>query len=419
MPQTFPPTARASTSVLFGLGAMLGAGLFTGLAPAASLAGKWFLPAVALAALAATCSAFSTSDQSAAYPGAGGYANTRAQLGPWPGRLTGAAYLAGHAAAAAALAGTFGNYLVPGQPLLGALALLVAVTALRMRRLTPSPLVSLVLAYAVLAVLVLVVAACFAVPPAPVLTVTPIAGVGGADDPNGLVGAAGLMFLAFVGFERVTAPQEGEQRATRRSIPLLMGIAFVGCLVVGFAAHHQLGSARLAWSRAPLHDAMIAADAAWLAPVVDLGAGIAAVGALFWVLGGMRRTVLAMAETGDLPMRTVRAGGGVEVVGGVLALPAVLLLSPAQAIGMASCCLLFYYAFTNASARLLLQEDRTWPMRTACLGLGLSVLLAMSMPIQALLLTGGALCVGTALTGWSARLGRLRVERAEGTSNES
>ena len=57
-----------------------------------------------------------------------------------------------------------------------------------------------------------------------------------------------------------------------------------------------------------------------------------------------------------------------------------------------------------ASARVLLQEDRTWPMRTACLGLGLSVLLAMSAPAEALLITGVALGLGTALLG----LGRVR-----------
>ena len=76
----------------------------------------------------------------------------------------------------------------------------------------------------------------------------------------------------------------------------------------------------------------------------------------------------------------------------------------ATALGVAACGTLFYYAFTNASARVLLQNDRTWPMRTACLGLGLSVLLAMSMPVPALLISLAGLGAGTGLIGQTALL---------------
>jgi len=57
----------------------------------------------------------------------------------------------------------------------------------------------------------------------------------------------------------------------------------------------------------------------------------------------------------------------------------VVALSPSTTIGFAACAMLAYYAFTNASARILLKEDRTWPMRTACFGLGLSVLYGMTI----------------------------------------
>ncbi len=87
-----------------------------------------------------------------------------------------------------------------------------------------------------------------------------------------------------------------------------------------------------------------------------------------------------------------------------LAVLGVVALTPGTALAVGACGTAFYYGFTNASARVLLQEDRTWPMRTACLGLGLSVLLAMSAPTEALVVTAAALALGTGLTA----LGRLR-----------
>jgi APA family basic amino acid/polyamine antiporter len=58
--------------------------------------------------------------------------------------------------------------------------------------------------------------------------------------------------------------------------------------------------------------------------------------------------------------------------------------------------MLAYYAFTNASARILLKEDRTWPMRTACFGLGLSVLYGMTQPPVSLAATVAVVLLGSA-----------------------
>ncbi|HEX9335152.1 MAG TPA: amino acid permease, partial [Pseudonocardiaceae bacterium] len=54
---------------------------------------------------------------------------------------------------------------------------------------------------------------------------------------------------------------------------------------------------------------------------------------------------------------------------------------------------LFYYAFTNASARLLSRDERLWPTRTACFGLGFSVLLGMTMPPLDLVIALGVAAV--------------------------
>ncbi|GAA1301213.1 amino acid permease [Saccharothrix xinjiangensis] len=394
-------TPRAGAVVL-ALGATLGVGVLAGFAPAAAAAGPWFPVALVLAALTALCCAFSTADQHRAYPDApGGYAYVRHQLGPWPARLGASAHLVGRAGVAAALAGAFGAYVVPEHQLVGAIGLLVATSALGASGFRWSAGLSAAVAAVVLGVLALVVVVCFAVAPPdnPAWT-------GGGPSFEGLMSAATLLFVLFTGFERITAPLPGDRvfhvRVLRFAIPAVVVVVLVVAFAVGAALLRQLGPARLALSPAPLRDALVAADGRALVPVLVVGAAVAAVSSLFFVLGSARRTLAGMVETGDLP--PVRAAWPLEVVSVALAVLGVVALTPGAALAVGACGTAFYYGFTNASARVLLQEDRTWPMRTACLGLGLSVLLAMSAPTAALFVTGAALALGTGLTA----LGRVR-----------
>ncbi|MGW6446948.1 amino acid permease [Lentzea sp. NPDC055074] len=387
------------TTVALGLPAVLGAGVFAGFAPAASLAGWWALPALAISAVAALCSAFSTADQSRAYPDVGGgYGYVRAQLGVWPARMTASAHLLGRCAMAAAVALMFGAYVVPDRPMAGALALVVTTALLGAAGFRFTAGVSTAVSVVVLVVLALVVAASFSIAPVPA--------AGEAGTVNELVGVAGLMFMAFAGFERVTAPHRGEKprsvAALKVAIPVLIGLSFVVYLAVGAGVFRQLGSARLALSPAPLRDALVAADSAALVPLVQIAAAVAGVAALHFVLASAHRTLTGLTEDGDLPTRL--KSGALTLVVVVAAALAVFLMPMATALGVAACGTLFYYAFTNASARVLLQNDRTWPMRTACLGLGLSVLLAMSLPIPAMLLTIAGLGIGTGLIGLTSAL---------------
>lgn len=400
-------------SVALGLPAVLGAGVFAGFAPAAKLAGWWVLPALLIAAVAALCSAFSTADQSRAYPDVGGgYGYVRAQLGVWPARMTASAHLLGRCAMAAAVALMFGAYVVPDRPIIGALVLVVGTALLGAVGFRFGTGISVVASIVVLGVLALVVAASFSIAPVP--------SSGETGDVNELVGVAGLMFMAFAGFERITTPHRGEQphstAASRVAIPVLIGLSLVVYLAVGAGVLRQLGSARLALSPAPLRDALVAADADAVVPLVQIGAAVAGVAALHFVLASAHRTLTGLAEDGDLPTRL--KPGALSFVVVVSSALAVVLMPMALALGVAACATLFYYAFTNASARVLLQNDRTWPMRTACLGLGLSVLLTMSLPVPALLISLAGLGAGTGLIGLTASLrgkraaSRLRTPQA-------
>lgn len=386
------PVTQTPRAVVFGLTAMLGAGVLAGFAPAAALAGWWFIPALLLSAAAALCSAFSTADQARALPGiGGGYGYIRNQLGHWPGRLGASAYLLGRFAIGAAIALTFGAYVFPDRPLTAATGLVVCTVLLLGFRWAPA--MSWVATTVVLGSLALVVVSCFSIAPPQTVTVS--------GNPNEIVGVAALMFVAFTGFERVTTRPVPVPRVV---VPLIVFGSLAVYLAVALALHRQLGTSRLSLSPAPLRDALVAADAAALVPLVQVGAAVAAVSTLYFVLAGTRRTMTAMVENGDLPTSLSRAPRALDVLAGAAVVVTALLLPVGSALAVGACATLFYYAFTNASARILLQDERTWPMRTACLGLGLSVLLAMSVPVQALLITLVGLAVGTGLFG----LGQVR-----------
>ncbi|MBB5890489.1 APC family permease [Kutzneria kofuensis] len=378
MTRTLRRQLPAADTVLLGVGGMLGAGVFAAFSPASAIAGTYALVGIVLAALLAACSAFSTADQARAFPGDGaGYRYTSQLLGAWPGRMAGSASIAGRLAAAAAIAGTFGAYVTPSRPLFGALGVIAVSVALDVVGFRLNHKLNRAVVAIVVVTLALVVATCFAVPP------PPITNAPDADQPLGLLTSAGILVFAFLGFERITAPGLDEPSFTARrlhlAIPVSLVIVLGVYLAVGSAVFRQLGPTRLALSPTPLLDAVISADGQWIVPLVSGGAAVATVAALLAVLSGARRTVTAVAKAGDLP-----AGLGVDRVaawaGGTVVAVLAVALPPSTAIGFAACAMLAYYAFTNASARILLKEDRTWPMRTACFGLGLSVLYGMTMP---------------------------------------
>jgi APA family basic amino acid/polyamine antiporter len=72
-------------------------------------------------------------------------------------------------------------------------------------------------------------------------------------------------------------------------------------LVVGVTALATVPAAALAGSSAPLQLVMDASRFDALGPVVDVGAGIAALGVLLNLIPGVSRTSLAMARERELP----------------------------------------------------------------------------------------------------------------------
>ena len=155
-----------------------------------------------------------------------------------------------------------------------------------------------------------------------------------------------------------------------------------------------LGPDRLATAAAPLADTVRAAGAGGFEPVVRIGAAVAALGSLLSLILGVSRTTLAMARDHHLPagLAKVHPRFGVPhraevAVGAVVAVLAAV-ADVRGVIGFSSFAVLVYYAIANASA---------WTLgRHLVPGLGLAgcVVLAVTLPVQAVVSGVGLLMLG-------------------------
>ena len=401
-----------SDAVVIGLGSMIGAGVFAVWAPAASVAGNWVLPGLAIAAVVAFANATSSAQLAAAYPSSGGtYHYGREVLGPWWGFLAGWGFVVGKTASCAAMALTVAAYLAPAawlRPVAG--LVVVALTAVNLGGVTKTAAVTRVLVTIVLAVLVLVVLANVrTLSGGPAGLDTPDVGLGGT--PYGVLQAAGLIFFAFAGYARVATLGE-EVVEPVRTIPRAIVGSFVVTLVVyaavGASVLAVLGAQGTADSAAPLAEAVAAGGYAWAEWVVRAGAGLAAMGALLALIAGLGRTVLAMARHDDLPgwLDAVHPHRKVpqraELTLCALVVLLILVTDLRGAIGFSSFGVLLYYAVTNVAAWRQ-QGGRRYPRWLQAGGLVGCVVLVASLPAS-------SIATGVALFGVGAGY-RLLVRR--------
>lgn len=372
---------------------MIGAGVFAVFAPAAQAAGAGLMVGLAIAAFVALANAGSTAQLAARYPESGGaYRYGRERLGEWPGFLAGWGFVIGKTASCAAMAMTAAAYLAPPdwqRPL--AVAAVVAITAVDLRGITRTARVATVIVIGVLGVLALVVAAG--------ATATFGDASGGASSPTaidqgwlGILQSAGLLFFAFAGYARIATLGE-EVREPSRTIPRAIGIAFaVAVLVyagVGAAALGALGPAGLAASVAPLVDVVEAAGWQWAAPVVRLGAAVAALGALLALLAGIGRTALAMARDNELPRPLARVHPRfrvphvAEIAVALVVIALVATVDLRGAIGFSSFGVLVYYLVANLAAITQPRSERRVPRALSAAGaIGCLVLVATLPPVS-------------------------------------
>lgn len=415
-----PALARrlgTTDAVVIGLGSMIGAGVFASFTPAAAAAGSGLLIGLVVAAFVAFCNATSSAQLAATYPTSGGtYVYGRERLGPWSGYLAGWGFIIGKTASAAAMAMTFAAYAAPAgweRPV--AIAAVVALAAVNYHGVTRTARLTRILVVAVLIALAVAVAGAWAGSgPQP----TNVLGEGLlAHGWYGIMQSAGLLFFAFAGYARIATMGE-EVRDPRRTIPRAIGIAlFITIIVYAIIAVTllaTLGPAGIAASATPLASVVGSGTWAWAAPIVRVGAAIAALGALLALVAGLGRTSLAMAREQDLPswLAAVHPRYQVphraEVVLAVVICAVIAVADLRGAIGFSSFGVLIYYLVANIAAFTQPSADRRYPKALQILGALACVVLVATLPPMSI-----ALGIAVFLIGIVLRVIRLARQRQQ------
>ena len=394
-------------AVVIGLGSMIGAGVFAAFGPAARAAGAGLLIGLILAAAIAYCNATASAQLAAVYPTSGGtYIYGRERLGPWWGFAAGWGFLIGKTASCAAMALTVASYALPGPwwaQRIVAVAAVVVVTALNYRGITKTASLARILVACTLVALAAVVIG-IAIGG---VQLSNLSGAGSWSSTTvyGVLQSAGLLFFAFAGYARIATMGE-EVRDPARAIPkaimFALAIAVAVYLVVGVAALLAAGPERLARSAAPLAEALRAAGAAPLVPVVAIGGTLASLGALLALIAGIGRTTLAMARQRDLPgwLAGVHPRYHVphhaEIALGLVVCVLAATVDLRSVIGFSSFGVLIYYAIANASAYTQPRAQRRWPRALNVCGVAGCLLLVATLPWQSVVVGLGIFAIGLA-----------------------
>ncbi|MEU5660882.1 APC family permease [Streptomyces sp. NPDC047737] len=414
-PEQLQRRLGVSDAVMIGLGAMIGAGIFASLAPAARAAGSGLLISLALAAVVAFCNATSSARLAARYPASGGtYVYGRERLGDFWGYLAGWGFVVGKTASCAAMALTVGSYVWPGQAHAVAVAAVVGLTAVNCAGVQKSALLTRVIVAVVLAVLAAVVAASLT------SSASSAARLDVGDDATfgGVLQAAGLLFFAFAGYARIATLGEevrDPQRTIPRGIAIALGITLVVYAAVAVSVLSVLGTQGLAQAAAPLSDAARAAGADWLVPVVRAGGAVAALGSLLALILGVSRTTLAMARDRHLPHALAavhpkyKVPHRAELVVGTVVAVVAATGDVRGAIGFSSFGVLAYYAIANASAWTLTPDKGRKARAIPVLGLAGCLVLAFALPVSSVVLGAAVLALGAAAYGVRRAVAARRV----------
>ena len=352
-------------AVVIGLGAMLGAGVFAAIAPAARAAGDGLLIGLLIAGFVAYCNATSSAALAALYPESGGaYVYGRKRLGDAWGFLAGWCFVVGKLASCAAMALTFAAYAAPAfaRPL--AVLAVVVLTAVNYFGVAKT-----VFATRVIVAFVLGVSrARRGRQPYSAAAPTRRArcrtlGKGW----NGILQAAGFLFFAFAGYARIaTLGEEVVDPRERYRARSQSRLASCSSYTRSWRSVRSPRWAPMCWraTAAPLAAAVSSGRFAEWLPAVRIGAAVASLGVLLSLLAGVSRTTFAMAANGDLPrwLASVhphhRIPDHAEVAAGAIVAAIVIVADIREAIGFSSFAVLLYYAIANASAITLNARER-------------------------------------------------------------
>ena len=394
------PKLSLVDTVFIGLAAMLGAGVFVIFGPAASFAGSSLPVSILLAGLVAFLNAGSVAQLAAVVTrSGGGYSYARIYISRNFSFLAGAAFLVGKIGSSAAIALTVATYLTPNYVTLTAIGAVVVMTGINLAGINRTAFGSKVLATITVVFISLLVAAAISLPRADIGLQT--------GTPLGVLSAAALFFFAFAGYARV-ATLGGEVKQSERNVPRAIWISLAVVLAIylalSFLLSDKLG-AELALTVTPLAD--LAAKTGLGGEFIWIFASLAGLGSLLALLAGMSRTASEMALDDELPRIFARKmSNGTPALAELTIAGLVLVLVSSGGVllslGISSFAVLLYYGITNFAAfRQPITETRR-PKLLNLLGLALCLLLALSVPVEGLIIGASILTVAMLLR-WGLR----------------
>jgi basic amino acid/polyamine antiporter, APA family len=284
-----------------GVGIIVGAGVYVLVGAATEIAGPRVWMSFAVAAVLSALTALSYCELASMFPKAGGEFEYARHVYPRAvAFLVGWVMICGLTVAAAAVSLGFGRYV--GQfvevddrvPAIALLVFVAGVAALGIRQSARMTLVlSLVQVGGLLAVIII------GLPHVGDVDLLSSSGASGS-----VVGAAALVFFAFIGFDEVTTLSEetvNPSRTIPRALLLALGISTLLYVGVAIAAVSVIGSTQLAASERPLADVLDHVLGGSGANVLALVAMLATTNTTLLCLTAASRMQYGMADGGALP----------------------------------------------------------------------------------------------------------------------
>jgi APA family basic amino acid/polyamine antiporter len=283
-----------------GVGIIIGAGIYVLLGAATALAGPAVWLAFLFAAVLSLLTGLSYAELSSMFPSAAGeYEYTRRALPEWMAFVVGWTMILGLVVAAATVSLGFARYVghfVDLDSRVAALGLLTVVAAVATRGIKESARLTVILSAVQVGGLVLVIL--IGLPH--VGDVNLLAGRG----TGGLLGAAALVFFAFIGFDEVITLAEETRDPTRtvpRALLLALGLSATLYVAVAITAVSVLGASALAASPRPLADVMAHVLGDRGATVVASIAVLTTINTTLLALTAASRVLYGMAKAGAMP----------------------------------------------------------------------------------------------------------------------
>jgi APA family basic amino acid/polyamine antiporter len=288
-----------------GVGIIIGAGIYVLLGAATAQAGPLVWLAFLVAAVLSALTGLSYAELSSMFPSAAGeYEYTRQAMPEWVAFVVGWTMIMGLVVAAATVSigfARYAGYFLTLDARVAALGLLTAVSLVAMGGVKQSARLTVGLSAVQVGGLVLVVAIGL-----PHVGDVDLFTGGGAE---GVLGAAALVFFAFIGFDEVITLAEETRDPTRtvpRALLLALGLSTGLYIAVAVAAVSVLGADALAASPRPLADVMAHVLGDRGAAVVAAIAVMTTTNTTLLAVTAGSRVMYGMAKAGAMPRSFAR-----------------------------------------------------------------------------------------------------------------